>query len=113
MRHSFLIRTILFVALMAGGMPAQASYPPGVESGFRLLYEISFAEARSEFLAWEKANPQDPLGHAWEAASYLFFEELTREFPQSPLYARELALLNKSTSSPSAGDGDGSGSRLR
>lgn len=85
MQHSFLIRAVFFVALVAGWVPAQASYPPGVESGFRLLYDIRFLEARSEFLAWEKANPQDPLGHAWEAASYLFEElyhhgVLTSEF---------------------------------
>jgi hypothetical protein len=32
----------------------------------------SFDEARSQFLLWERVNPQDPLGHAWESASYLF-----------------------------------------
>ncbi|MGH7173499.1 MAG: hypothetical protein ACRELG_24730, partial [Gemmataceae bacterium] len=52
--------------------------PSMVESGFQLLYEARFKEARSNFLGWEKANPEDPLGHAWEAASYLF-EEFYRQ----------------------------------
>ncbi len=85
MRQSFLIRTVFIVVLTAGGMPVQASPPPSVESGFRLLYEIRFAEARAEFLAWEKEQPNDPLRHAWEAAGYLFEElyhgdMLTSEF---------------------------------
>lgn len=85
MRHSFLIPTVLLVAFLIGVILARASYPPGVVSGFRLLYEMRFEEARSGFQAWEKVNPQDPLGHAWEAASYLFEEfydhgVLTSEF---------------------------------
>ena len=39
-----------------------------------MLYETRFDEARSRFLNWEKENPRNPLGQAWEAASYLFEE---------------------------------------
>jgi tetratricopeptide (TPR) repeat protein len=49
-----------------------------VRSGFKLLYEARFKDARSNFLASESFNPKDPLGHAWEAASYLF-EEFYRQ----------------------------------
>lgn len=64
--------------LLAAGVTARAAAPPVFEDGFRLLYETRFKEARSRFLGWEKVNPQDPLGHAWEAASYLF-EEFDRQ----------------------------------
>ena len=62
------------VALVLAGLPARAEGPQAIETGFHLLYETRFEEARSRFLDWEKKNPKDPLGHAWEAASYLFEE---------------------------------------
>ncbi len=52
--------------------------PPIIESGFHALYETRFEEARAQFQAWESANPDDPSGHAFEAASYLF-EEFYRQ----------------------------------
>ena len=71
-RHG-LLRSV-WVLLLTAGLPAWAAAPPVLEDGFRLLYETRFQEARSQFLNCEKVNPQDPLGHAWEAASYLFEE---------------------------------------
>jgi hypothetical protein len=49
-----------------------------IETGFRLLYELEFTHARAEFTGWQRAHPQDPLGHAAEAASYLF-EEFSKQ----------------------------------
>jgi hypothetical protein len=45
-----------------------------LESGFRHLYELNFQAARSDFQTYQKARPDDPLGKASEAASYLFEE---------------------------------------
>ena len=72
MRHRLLASAVAVV--LAAGLPARAGGPPAIESGFQLLYETRFEEARSRFLNWEKENSQDPLVHAWEAASYLFEE---------------------------------------
>lgn len=47
---------------------------PELEAGFRLLYELKPAEARTQFAARQKTHPEDPLGSAAEAASYLFEE---------------------------------------
>ena len=41
------------VVWLAGAAPARASYPPEVDAGFRLLYELKFTEARAQFAAWE------------------------------------------------------------
>jgi hypothetical protein len=93
MRQSFLVKTAFIVVLTAGRMPVQASYPPSVESGFRLLYEIRFAEARSAFLAWEKEQPNDPLRHAWKAAGYLFEELYHRDMLTSEFFLDDRRLL--------------------
>lgn len=47
---------------------------PELDAGFRLLYELKPAEARTHFAARQKSHPEDPLGSAAEAASYLFEE---------------------------------------
>ncbi|HEV3220019.1 MAG TPA: hypothetical protein VGZ48_09620 [Candidatus Acidoferrales bacterium] len=45
-----------------------------MDAGFHQLYEMRFAEARTEFHAWEKGQPNDAMGPMAEAASYLFEE---------------------------------------
>jgi hypothetical protein len=43
-----------------------------LESGYKHLYELNFDAGRKDFQAYEKMRPDDPLGKASEAASYLF-----------------------------------------
>ena len=43
-----------------------------LEGGYKHLYELNFTAARTDFQAYQKARPEDPLGKASEAASYLF-----------------------------------------
>jgi hypothetical protein len=45
-----------------------------LDVGFHQLYELRFADARAQFTAWEKAQPNDARGPMAEAASYLFEE---------------------------------------
>jgi tetratricopeptide (TPR) repeat protein len=52
--------------------PSEAK--PQIELGFSLLYSLKFDEARRQFEAWQKMNPEDPLGYVAMAASYLFEE---------------------------------------
>ena len=51
---------------------------PELSTGFDLLYEQRFAEARETFANWQSRNPEEPFGEAAVAASYLF-EELSRQ----------------------------------
>lgn len=61
-----------------GAAPAPALMQPGIETAFRRMYELRFDEARAEIAAHRQAHPDDPLGVAAEAASYLF-EQFNRE----------------------------------
>jgi hypothetical protein len=45
-----------------------------LETGFRHLYELNFTSAREEFVSYQQLTPDDPMGKAAEAASYLFDE---------------------------------------
>lgn len=51
---------------------------PELMSGFNLLYQQKFTEARETFTAWQSRNPEEPFGEVALAASYLF-EELYRQ----------------------------------
>jgi len=45
-----------------------------LDAGFHLLYDLKPQEARAQFAVWQAAHPEDPLGSAAQAASYLFEE---------------------------------------
>jgi hypothetical protein len=52
--------------------PAPVLTEPGMETAFRRMYELRFDAARVEIASYRKRYPDDALGAAAEAASYLF-----------------------------------------
>ena len=64
-----------------------------LESGYRHLYELNFADARVDFLAYQKARPEDPLGKASEAASYLFEQFHQRGVLTSEFFVNDATFL--------------------
>lgn len=76
--QALLAAALTVTAAIAGSTPGRALEEPQLEAAFRRMYELRFDEARSEILAYRHAHPDDPLGAAAEAASYLF-EEFDRE----------------------------------
>jgi hypothetical protein len=48
--------------------------PARLDDGFMRLYDLDFAGAENKFQAWEKANPDNPMGPVSEAAGILFSE---------------------------------------
>src|SRR5580704_6296556 len=85
-----LVCSLLCSALLVGVLDVRSALPtsrqtpaeplnvPELEAGFHLLYELKPAEAHKHFEAWQKSHPEDPLGSASEAATYLF-EECNRQ----------------------------------
>jgi hypothetical protein len=61
--------------LLATACAAGADLPSaGLDRGFLRLYDLDFTGAQKEFEAWEKVNPENPMGPASEAAGVLFSE---------------------------------------
>jgi len=54
--------------------PAASAEPVAgmLDAGFRDLYELRFKDGRTQFVAYQKARPEDPMGFVAEAASYLY-----------------------------------------
>ena len=85
LRHSYFLAILLLLSPMVGWARAVADVDspafttvPELSTGFDLLYEQRFAEARETFANWQSSNPEEPFGEAAIAASYLF-EELYRQ----------------------------------
>jgi len=76
---------------------------PELASGFRLLYELKFDEARERFAKWEKEHPAQPLGAALEAASDLFEEVYRKGVLTSEFFLDDKRLLGGIKDKPDAG----------
>ena len=75
--------------------PYEALHVPELEAGFHLLYEVKFEEARIHFEAWQKSHPEDALGSASEAASYLFEECYRQGILTSEFFLDDQRFLGK------------------
>jgi len=56
----------------SGASASADPVPALLDLGFRDLYELNFEGARSQFVAYQKARPRDPMGVVAEAASHLY-----------------------------------------
>ena len=71
-----------------------------LDAGFRFLYQLKFEEARNRFEAWQKSHPEDPLGSASEAASYLFEECYRQGVLTSEFFVDDKRFLGKTPLKP-------------
>ena len=47
---------------------------PGLEAGYRQMYNLDFPAAHTTFAVWEHDHPQDPMGFVSDGAAHLFSE---------------------------------------
>ena len=72
------------------------------DTGFHLLYELKFELAREQFTAWERQNPEEPLGPALEAAADLFEEFYRKGVLTSDFFLDDQRLLGGIVGKPDA-----------
>lgn len=101
LRHSYFLALLLLLSPMVGfagevpGVSAPAfTTVPELNTGFDLLYEQKFAEAREAFAKWESRNPEDPFGEVAVAASYLFEELYLQGVLTSDFFLNEKKFLH-------------------
>ena len=71
-----------------------------MEKGFQHLYELNFDGARVDFRAYEKNLPEDPMGKAAEAASYLFEQFNTKGILTSDFFLNDTKFLGGADGTP-------------
>lgn len=69
-----IITLVAITATLVGTAFAQAQALSSLDVGFRQMYNLDFPGAHRTFSAWQRANPDDPLGYMANAAAYLFSE---------------------------------------
>ncbi len=82
------------------------SSPALLDAGFRELYQLNFDRAREQFLSYQKAQPNDPLGKAAEAASYLFEQFNAKGVFTSAFFLSDEKLLGGVDGKPSENRND-------
>jgi hypothetical protein len=67
---------VMLFGLTFAASPARATNVPSpeIENGFRLMYNLNFAQAEREFSAFEQQHADNPMGPVSEAAGLLFSE---------------------------------------
>jgi hypothetical protein len=77
-----------------------------LDTGFRKLYELNFKGARADFVSYENLQPDDPLGTATEAASYLYEQFNAKGVFTSAFFLNDQKFLNGAAGSPSENRND-------
>jgi hypothetical protein len=91
---------VAIARVTAGQAWTKNLHVPELDAGFRLLYELKFSEARTQFKVWQKSHPQGPLGYASEAASYLFEECYRQGVLTSDFFLDDKRFLGKISLKP-------------
>ena len=101
LRYPYFLALLLLLRPMPGlarGVPDVESPAfttvPELSTGFDLLYQQRFAEARETFANWESRNPVEPFGEVAVAASYLFEELYRQDVLTSDFFLDEKKFLN-------------------
>jgi hypothetical protein len=64
-----------------------------LDTGFKKLYELNFDGARADFQQYQKIRPDDPMGKAAEAASYLYQQFDTKGIVSSDFFLNDQRFL--------------------
>jgi hypothetical protein len=82
---------------------AEAVSPaPHLNPGFLQMYDLDFDGAHATFLAYQKARPEDPMGHVSNAAAYLFSEFNRLHVLESDLFTNDRTFQGRSKLTPDA-----------
>jgi hypothetical protein len=79
--HSFrllafrlLVASAMFFVVLTASNAYACSASPGLEVGYRQMYNLDFTGAYRTFAAWQHEHPQDPMGFVSDGAAHLFSE---------------------------------------
>ena len=72
-----------------------------LDTGFKKLYELNFDGARVDFKEYQRIRPDDPMGKAAEAASYLYQQFDTKGILSSEFFLNDQRFLGGAEGTPS------------
>jgi hypothetical protein len=78
-----------------------------LDTGFRNLYELNFKGGRERFVSYQKLEPNDPMGKAAEAASYLYEQFNAKGIFTSDFFLNDEKFLGGAQGTPAENRNDG------
>jgi hypothetical protein len=84
-----LVYTIFTFPAILLSVNAAAPQPTLLDQGYRQMYNLEFNEAHKTFGTWQAQHPNDPLGHASNAAAFLFAEFDRLKILQSEFFTHD------------------------
>lgn len=88
---------ILFIAMNCSPVAAAAqdALVPNPEAALNRLYNFDFKGAHHELNQWTTAHPADPLGPAFQAATYMFTEFARLQILEGEFFEDDKAIASK------------------
>lgn len=95
---------LVLLLLVSGVARADERNTPttGLDRGFQKLYDLDFSAAQKEFAAWEKENPENPMGPVSQAAGILFAEFNRLGVLEAQFYETDSAFADRKKYEPDA-----------
>ena len=84
-----LVYTIFTFLAILSDVNAAVPSPTLLDIGYRQMYNLEFNEAHKTFGTWQAQHPNDPLGHASNAAAFLFAEFDRLKILQSEFFTHD------------------------
>lgn len=75
-------------------------FHPQLDTGYRQMYNLDFTAAHQTFQAYQLQHPDDPMGHASNAAAYLFSEFNRLHVLEADLFTDDHVFEQRSKLSP-------------
>lgn len=97
----FLVGISAVVFLVFSVSDARAcSASPGLQAGYRQMYNLDFMAAHKTFAEWQHDHPQDPMGFVSDGAAHLFSEFDRLHILQSDLFTEDAKFKARSEVTP-------------
>src|SRR5215472_16504787 len=85
----------IFSTLAAAANLPKLSGDSPLDRGFSGLYNLDFTGAQSDFAAWQRLHPDDPMGPVSEAAGFLFSEFNRLGVLEAQFYENDNAFVDR------------------
>jgi hypothetical protein len=101
------VTILTFISILPSAMLANCQLgfesTSHLDAGFESLYDLNFEAAQAQFSDWKARYPDDPLGPAAAASSYLFREFDRLGVLQSELFRDDQTFLQRKKLTPDPG----------
>ncbi len=98
--RKFAAMTLLLALAAAPSLAADTQPASLLDTGYRDMYNLQFADAHQVFAQWQQQHPEDAMGPVSDAAAYLFSEFDRLHILESELFVDDETFENRARPEP-------------